>query len=84
MTQNTLPEHMSSHTVFSRVHVARSLAFCVMFCRSLFVLWFCFFWPLCCLFFIDLRILITPLYLQTLLKARNNKIDISLIKSMCV
>jgi hypothetical protein len=32
-----------------------------MFCRSLFVLLYSFFWPLCCLFFFDLRILITPL-----------------------
>ena len=32
-----------------------------MFCRLLFVLLFCFCWPLCCLFFFALRILITPL-----------------------
>ena len=32
-----------------------------MFWRSLFVLLSFFFWPLCCLFFFDLRILITPL-----------------------
>jgi hypothetical protein len=31
-----------------------------MFCRSLFVLLYFFFWPLCCLFFFDIRILITP------------------------
>ena len=31
-----------------------------MFCRSLFVLLSFFFWPLCCLFFFDIRILITP------------------------
>jgi len=36
--------------------VNRSLAFCPFF-----------FWPLCCLFFIDLQILITLWYLQTLL-----------------
>ena len=30
-----------------------------MFCRSLFVLLDFFFWPLCCLFFFDIRILIT-------------------------
>ena len=35
--------------------------FCVMFCRSLFVLSSFFFWPLCCLSFFDLLILITPL-----------------------
>jgi hypothetical protein len=32
-----------------------------MFCRSLFVLLYFFFWPLNCLFFFNLRILITPL-----------------------
>jgi len=32
-----------------------------MFCRLLFVFLYFFFWPLCCLFFIDIRILITPL-----------------------
>jgi hypothetical protein len=36
-----------------------------MFCRSLFVLFYFFFWPLCCLFF-DIRIMITHWYLQTL------------------
>jgi len=35
--------------------------FCVVFCRSLFVLLFFLVWPLCCLSFFDLRILITPL-----------------------
>ena len=30
-----------------------------MFCRSLFVLLYFFFWPLCCLFFSDIQILIT-------------------------
>ena len=34
----TLPEHLSSFLVFSRVCVALSLVFCVVFCRSLFVL----------------------------------------------
>jgi len=38
-----------------------------MFCRPLFVLLYFFFGPLCCLFFFDMRILITPWYLQTLL-----------------
>ena len=31
------------------------------FCRSLFVLLYFFFWPLCCLFFFDIRIIIAPL-----------------------
>ena len=35
--------------------------FICMFCRLLFVLLYFFFWPLCCLFFFDIRILITPL-----------------------
>jgi hypothetical protein len=38
----TLPEHLSSSPVFSGIHVARSLVFYVMFCKSLFV----FVWPL--------------------------------------
>jgi hypothetical protein len=32
-----------------------------MFCSSLFVLLYLFFWPLCCLFFFDIRILTTSL-----------------------
>jgi hypothetical protein len=32
-----------------------------MLCRSLFVLLYLFFWPLCCLFFFDIRFLIAPL-----------------------
>jgi hypothetical protein len=58
----TLPEHLSSPMDFSGVRVTRSLVFlCVMFCRSLFVLSSFFFWPLHCLSFFDLRILITIL-----------------------
>jgi hypothetical protein len=58
---NVQPSHGgwgSCYSIFS---------FMCMFCRSLFVL-LCFFcWPLCCLFFVDIRILITSLwYLQTL------------------
>jgi len=34
----TLPEHLSSHPVLSGVCIAQSLVFCVVFCRSLFVL----------------------------------------------
>ena len=36
-------------------------SFMCMFCRSLFVPLYFFLWPLCCLFFFDIRILITPL-----------------------
>ena len=39
-----------------------------MFCRSLFVLLYVSFWPLCCPFFFDLRILIAPLDLSALLR----------------
>jgi len=49
----TLPQHMSSPPVFSGVRVARSLVFCVIFCRF-------FVWPLRCLTF-DIRLLVTPL-----------------------
>jgi hypothetical protein len=34
---HTLPEHLCSPLDFSEVRVARSLAFCIVFCRSLFV-----------------------------------------------
>jgi hypothetical protein len=37
------------------------LGLCVVFCRSLFVLLSFFCWPLCCQFFLNLRIVITPL-----------------------
>jgi hypothetical protein len=43
---------------FSGVHVTQSFLLCVMFCRTLS------FWPLCCLSFFDLRILITSLVSQ--------------------
>jgi len=55
----TLPEHLRSPPVFSGVRFTRYLVLCVMFCRSLFVLLYFFFWPLFCLSF-DLQILITP------------------------
>ena len=74
----TLPEHLSSPQIFSRVRVARYLVFCVMFCRSLVVpiisecldyhKLFLFFWPLYCLSFFDWWLLITLWYLQTLLR----------------
>ena len=64
----SLPEHLSSPSVFSRVRVTRSLVLWVVFCRLLFVLLSFFFCSLCCLSFFDLQILITSLwYLQTLL-----------------
>ena len=57
----THPEHLLSHPSFSWVRVTRSLVFCVVFGRSLFVLLSFFIWPLCCLSFVDLRIQITHL-----------------------
>jgi len=38
--QLTLPGHLNSPPVFRRVRVARSFVFCLVFCRSLFVLFF--------------------------------------------
>ena len=54
----TISEHLSSPPVFSWVRVTRFLVLYVCFVdRCL-----CFFcWPLCCLFFFDIRILIAPL-----------------------
>ena len=54
----TLPEHLSSPSVFSGVRVTRSLVLYV--CLVDHCLYF-FFWLLCCLFFFDIRILIAPL-----------------------
>ena len=45
---------------FQWVSCSSVFSFMYIFCRSLFVLLSLFFWPLCCLFFFDLRILITP------------------------
>ena len=55
----TLPEHMSSLPVFSGVRVTRSLVLCVCFVDHCLTFFF-FSWPLCCLSFFDLHILITP------------------------
>ena len=49
-------KHTNSPPVFSGIHVARSLVFCVIFCSSLSF----FFWPLYCPSFFDF-LLITPL-----------------------
>ena len=51
----------STSPVFSENRVARSLIFYVMFCSSLFVLFYFFFWSLYCLSFFDLLLLMTPL-----------------------
>ena len=54
----TLPEHRSSPPVFNGIRVTRSLVLCACFVDLYLSL---FFWPLCCLSFFDLRILIFPL-----------------------
>jgi hypothetical protein len=53
-----LPEHLNSPLFFSGVRVTRSLVLCVCFVDH--CLYF-FFWPLSCLFFFDILMLITPL-----------------------
>jgi hypothetical protein len=50
----SLPEHLSSFPVFSGVRFTPSLVLCACPFEP-------FLWPLCCLFFFDIRILITPL-----------------------
>ena len=60
----TLPEHMSSFPVLNKVRVARSLVFCVVFGRPLFVLlvWTLIVCPFCvdirCRSFLDVRLLL--------------------------
>jgi hypothetical protein len=56
-----LPERLILPPVSSGARVVRPIAFCVVFCRSLFVLLFFFIWSLCCLSVFELRILIIPL-----------------------
>jgi hypothetical protein len=53
-------EHPGSSRVLVEFSLLDLCAMC-MLCRSLFVLLYVLFWPLCCLSFFDLRILITPL-----------------------
>ena len=52
------PELTTSSLWSSRYPI---VSFMFMFCRSLFELLCFFFWPLCCLFFFDIRMLIAPL-----------------------
>ena len=62
-------------------------SFISMFCRSLFVLSTFFFWSLCCLFFIDLLILISSLvssnssYAQTTMNSAKIKYAMAILKS---
>jgi len=55
----TLPEHISSSR-FSGVRIAQTLVFCVLFCVSLLVILFFFFWSLYCQSIFELRLLINP------------------------
>ena len=81
MEQLTLPEHLSSHPVFSRV---RSLVFCVMFCRLLFVLLFFFLLQLYYLSFCDFRLLKTLWHLQTFLyQAKWSCICVWVVMHLC-
>jgi hypothetical protein len=52
--------HLSTGFYWGSCYSIFSFILC-MFCRLLFVLFYFFFWPLCCLSFFDTRILITPL-----------------------
>jgi hypothetical protein len=49
-----LPEHLSSHPVFSGISIAQSSIFCQVLCRSLFLPLFIFLWPLNVLSVFDL------------------------------
>jgi len=75
----TLPEHLRSTTVYGRVRVARSLYFCVMFCRSLFALFVC---SLHCQSFFDLRLLLI-IWLTFLMRQSSicNVLDISISRN---
>ena len=64
----------SCSPVFSGVRVARSVVFCVLFVRSLFVLLSFFIWSLCCLSF-DLRILSTPLVSSNSFEGSTNNLS---------
>ena len=56
-----LPGHMGSPPMFSGVRVTRSLVLCVCFVDRCLYFLFIFFRPLSCLFFFDIRIVITTL-----------------------
>ena len=63
-TSNTAGDLKQTETHnHSRVPCFISVCFCFMcmICRSLFVFLYFFLWPLCCMFFLDIRILIIPL-----------------------
>ena len=57
----TIKPFLSSPPVFSSVRVTRSLVLCVCLVDNMFVPLSFFFWPLCCLFFFNVRLLITTM-----------------------
>ena len=57
----SIPKHMNLPSDLIRVCFAQCLVFCVDFSRSLFVLSFFLSYPLCCLSFFVLQLLITPI-----------------------
>jgi hypothetical protein len=61
----TTDHHEATSKLISFAAASRVHPFCnlqsLTFCRSLFVSFYFFFWPLYCLFFFDIRIMITPL-----------------------
>ena len=64
---NHIPKASSRAPEFTHVFSAKSVVFCVVFCRSLFVFLSFFYWSLHCLYLLDLWILIT----RTLLVSSN-------------
>ena len=62
----TLPQHLSSPPVYSGVRELSIFSFMHMFCRTLHVLLYFSFWPLCCLLFFDIYTDSDHPYLQTL------------------
>ena len=61
MSSGTGTSNPSGAHAFTPVFSYSIFSYMCMFCRSLFVILSFFFWPLCCLSFFDLRILITTL-----------------------
>jgi hypothetical protein len=63
LSRNCLPFRSTtvSFPVFSCVPVAQSIVFCVVLCMPFFVLLYVFLWPLYCLYFFELQLLVTPL-----------------------
>ena len=59
-------------------------SFICMIYRSLFVLLYFFFWPLCCLFFFDIRILITPLVSANSSYTKNNLKQLQMSNSLLI